>query len=91
MLKPGAKFASYEWLRTDKYDPKNPEHVRLVDGVAEGNALPDVRCLDDVKAAAKEAGFQFVSADDVALSAEIPWQHAMWTAQCVSLPSRAPL
>jgi 24-methylenesterol C-methyltransferase len=81
VLKPGAKFASYEWLKTPKYDPKNPAHVRVVDGVAEGNALPDVRDLNDVIAAAKEAGFTVVSHTDVALGAPIPWHAAMKSAR----------
>jgi 24-methylenesterol C-methyltransferase len=81
VLKPGAKFASYEWLKTPKYDPKNPNHVRIVDGVAEGNALPDVRDLADVVAAAKEAGFVVVSTTDVALGAQIPWHAAMKSAR----------
>lgn len=28
-LKPGGKFANYEWIVTDKYDPKNAEHKRV--------------------------------------------------------------
>ena len=81
VLKPGAKFASYEWLKTPMYDPSNPDHVRVVDGVAEGNALPDVRDLKDVLDAAKEAGFEVVNCTDVALGAEIPWHAAMKSAR----------
>lgn len=29
VLKPGAKFAMYEWVVTDKYDPNNREHVTI--------------------------------------------------------------
>ena len=81
VLKPGAKFASYEWLKTPMYDPSNPDHVRVVDGVAEGNALPDVRDLKDVLDAAKEAGFEIVNCTDVALGADIPWHAAMKSAR----------
>ena len=81
VLKPGAKFASYEWLKTPLYDPNNPAHVRVVDGVAEGNALPDVRDLADVLAAAKEAGFEVVNCADAALTAQIPWHAAMKSAR----------
>ena len=81
VLKPGAKFASYEWLKTPLYDPSNPDHVRVVDGVAEGNALPDVRDLKDVLDAAKEAGFEVVNCTDAALGAAIPWHAAMKSAR----------
>jgi len=29
VLKPGGSFAGYEWILTDKYDPKNAEHVAI--------------------------------------------------------------
>merc|ERR1712216_883114 len=47
VLKPGALFSSYEWLRTNKYDKNNKRHVDVVDGIAEGNALPEVRTIED--------------------------------------------
>jgi 24-methylenesterol C-methyltransferase len=81
VLKPGGKFASYEWLKTPMYNPADPAHVRVVDGVAEGNALPDVRDLADVLAAAKEAGFEVVNCVDAALGADIPWHAAMKSAR----------
>ena len=81
VLKPGGKFASYEWIKTPLYDPSNPDHVRVVDGVAEGNALPDVRDLSDVTAAAKAVGFTVVNCTDVALTAQIPWHAAMKSAR----------
>jgi 24-methylenesterol C-methyltransferase len=81
VLKPGGKFASYEWLKTPMYNPADPAHVRVVDGVAEGNALPDVRDLADALAAAKEAGFEVVNCTDAALGAQIPWHAAMKSAR----------
>lgn len=40
MLKPGCYFASYEWVSTKKYDPKNRDHVRVMDEINYGNGLP---------------------------------------------------
>lgn len=40
VLKPGAKFCSYEWVSTKKYDPKNQEHVKIIDEINYGNGLP---------------------------------------------------
>eukprot|EP00983_Pelagomonas_calceolata_P101550 1158706-Pelagomonas_calceolata.AAC.3 len=40
VLKPGATFVSYEWVSTPKYNPNNPEHVRIMDEINFGNGLP---------------------------------------------------
>ena len=40
MLKPGALFASYEWVATAMFDPDNAEHVRIMDDINYGNGLP---------------------------------------------------
>ena len=33
VLKPGGLFAFYEWCTTDKYDPTNPEHAKIIRGI----------------------------------------------------------
>ena len=40
VLKPGSYFASYEWVATEKFDPNNQEHVRIMDEINFGNGLP---------------------------------------------------
>lgn len=40
VLKPGAKFLSYEWVSTKHYDPNNAEHVKIIDEINYGNGLP---------------------------------------------------
>jgi len=40
VLKPGSYFASYEWVSTEKYDPNNKDHVRIMDEINYGNGLP---------------------------------------------------
>ncbi|ABO97661.1 predicted protein [Ostreococcus lucimarinus CCE9901] len=81
VLKPGALFASYEWLRTDQYDPNNKVHVDVVDGIAEGNALPEVRTIEDCVEAAKAAGFDVQFTFDRATLGAVPWQQAMKSAR----------
>jgi 24-methylenesterol C-methyltransferase len=81
VLKPGALFSSYEWLRTNKYDKNNKRHVDVVDGIAEGNALPEVRTIEDCIAAAKEAGFEVQYTFDRATTGGKPWQAAMKSAR----------
>uniref|UniRef100_A0A0G4HA75 Methyltransferase n=1 Tax=Chromera velia CCMP2878 TaxID=1169474 RepID=A0A0G4HA75_9ALVE len=57
-LKPGGVFVVYDWVMTDKYDAKNPEHVRVKRGIEAGDSLPDLVRQEDVVAAFKKAGFQ---------------------------------
>lgn len=45
VLKPGSYFASYEWVSTKEYDPKNRDHVRIMDEINYGNGLP-VWCIN---------------------------------------------
>jgi hypothetical protein len=40
VLKPGAIFASYEWVSTKLYDPENPRHIKVMNGIVFGNGLP---------------------------------------------------
>lgn len=40
VLKPGSYFASYEWVATEKFDPNNQEHIRIMDEINFGNGLP---------------------------------------------------
>ena len=44
MLKPGAKFCSYEWVSTKMYDPNIPQHVKVIDEINYGNGLPVIFC-----------------------------------------------
>jgi len=81
VLKPGALFSSYEWLRTNKYNKNIKVHVDAVDGIAEGNALPEVRTIEDCIEAAKEAGFEVQYTFDRATTGGVPWQAAMKSAR----------
>ena len=77
----GALFSSYEWLKTNKYDKNNKIHVNVVDGIAEGNALPEVRTIEECIAAAKEVGFEVQYTIDRATTGGVPWQAAMKSAR----------
>eukprot|EP00160_Parvularia_atlantis_P018888 Unigene7179_Nuclearia_a/m.22034 Unigene7179_Nuclearia_a/g.22034 ORF Unigene7179_Nuclearia_a/g.22034 Unigene7179_Nuclearia_a/m.22034 type:complete len:350 (-) Unigene7179_Nuclearia_a:74-1123(-) len=76
-LKPGAKFAVYEWCMTDKYDPQNPKHKAIKFGIEEGNGLPDIVLPSVVEKAMKEAGFTVLESFDMHTSAhdahQLPW------------------
>jgi len=75
ILKPGALYGSYEWVMTDKYDPKNPEHVRVKKGIEVGNGVPDLKLPSTITEAMKEAGFEVLEEEDLAhrSDSKYPW------------------
>jgi sterol 24-C-methyltransferase len=80
VLKPGALFAGYDWVVTDRYDANNPEHVKLKKGIELGNGVADLLTPSDVLDAMKEAGFEIIENRDYALcnsEYEIPWYDSL--------------
>lgn len=79
VLKPGGKFATYEWLVTPKHDPNNEEHKAIAKEVEYGNGLPPLRSIEDVKAAAKNVGFTVLKEEDLALDTKGTrvWYHRL--------------
>eukprot|EP01095_Lingulamoeba_sp_RSL-Kostka_P010907 TRINITY_DN400_c0_g3_i2.p1 TRINITY_DN400_c0_g3~~TRINITY_DN400_c0_g3_i2.p1 ORF type:complete len:378 (+),score=162.67 TRINITY_DN400_c0_g3_i2:67-1200(+) len=67
VLKPGQFFGSYEWCLTDKYDPNNDVHKQIKKGIEEGDGLPDIATTQEVVDALKEAGFEILIEDDIAV------------------------
>ncbi|KAF3787686.1 24-methylenesterol C-methyltransferase 2 [Nymphaea thermarum] len=73
VLKPGALYVSYEWVTTPEYRPENPEHVEIIHGIEQGNALPGLRSFADVPEIARQVGFEVVTEEDLALPPALPW------------------
>lgn len=75
VLKPGARFAGYEWCLTPKYDPKNAEHRAIKKGIEVGDGLPDLWPEEEVVNALSRAGFEVVDGRDLARdpAGETPW------------------
>lgn len=75
VMKEGAGFAGYEWCLTDRYDGKNAEHRAIKKGIEEGNGLPDLWSMPEVRSALEGAGFEIVESRDRALDSdpETPW------------------
>lgn len=73
VLKPGARFACYEWCMTDKYDPQNEEHRQIKHGIEVGDGLPDLFSCEDTIDALREVGFEVIEYRDMASEGEIPW------------------
>jgi len=66
VLKPGGKFACYEWLTTPKYDESNLEHKQIIYNLEQGNSLPKLGTYRDCLDALKSVGFEVVEWSDLA-------------------------
>ncbi|KAG0205969.1 hypothetical protein BGX28_002519 [Mortierella sp. GBA30] len=75
VLKPGGVFGCYEYLMTDKYDPSNPEHLRVLQGLQVGGGIADMtRTEDDCLQALRNVGFTIEKNMDLArLDDKIKW------------------
>jgi sterol 24-C-methyltransferase len=87
VLRPGGRFAGYEWCTTGVLDPADAVHREVVRTIEEGNALPKLTPTADVDDAVRAAGFVLLEARDVApdCDAETPW----WRPLCSDSGLRA--
>jgi sterol 24-C-methyltransferase len=79
VLKPGAIFAGFEWVLTDKYDDNNEIHRALKKGIEEGNGLADMFKQPFVIEAMQSAGFEILEARDVGIGQDRPWYNSLGT------------
>ena len=79
VLRPGAWFASYEYCLTDKFNPQNPDHMRIKKEMEVGNGLQNVLTVPEVYDAFRTAGFEIHEARDLALEShpKTPWYRAL--------------
>jgi 24-methylenesterol C-methyltransferase len=79
VLKPGAFFASYEWVSTKEYDANNPQHVKIIDEINYGNGLPEMRTYTEAEQAGKNVGFNLVISEDIATASPVcgPWYNRL--------------
>ncbi|CAI2192136.1 13929_t:CDS:2, partial [Funneliformis geosporum] len=88
VLKPGGTFAFYEWCVTDKFDPTNIDHRRIVRGIEYADGIPELFKTSVALQALKNVGFEVISADDLALNDDrtswyYPLEGNMGKAQCI--------
>ena len=82
-LKKGGLFVGYEWvvLPETGYDEKNPNHVRVKEGIEVGNGLPTLATSKEVIQALEESGFEVLETFDanknVHSDCEIPWYQTL--------------
>ena len=78
VLKPGGTFGVYEWVMTDNYDEKNPEHRKVSYGIEVGDGIPKMYTKDVAVKALKNVGFEIEYQQDLADSDdEIPWYYPL--------------
>lgn len=75
VLKPGGRFAVYEWCLTDRYDPDNATHRRIKRDIESGDGLPDMCSTHAILEAMREAGLEVEDSADLASSSDpsTPW------------------
>ena len=75
LLKPGGRFAAYEYCMTDKYDMENPTHRQLKKDMALGGGLLVIDDAETVINALRMVGFEALATRDLAISEgpSIPW------------------
>lgn len=78
ILKPGGVFGCYEWLMTDKYDPTNAQHLRIVRGLEVGNGVAKMVTIADCLQALRTVGFEIETAKDMgATDDKIKWYYPL--------------
>ncbi|KAH7059548.1 S-adenosyl-L-methionine-dependent methyltransferase [Linnemannia elongata] len=78
ILKPGGVFGCYEWVMTDKYDPTNPDHLRIVRGLEVGNGIAQMLTVKDCLQALKTVGFTIEKNEDMgATDDNIKWYYPL--------------
>ena len=79
VLRPGARFAGYEWCMTEKYDAGNAEHRRIKQGILEGAGAVDIGGTSQVCDALRAAGYEVEEACDKAFESDpaTPWYRSL--------------
>lgn len=75
VLRPGARFAGFEWCMTDAWDPEDPHHEKVRAGIEEGDALPPLPHYRVIVDALEDAGFEVETHRDLAETSDpaTPW------------------
>lgn len=79
VLKPGGKFACYEWCTTNMYDENDMTMKKVVHAIEQGNSISKLYTTEQCIAALKSVGFRVLEERDVALpdSASVPWYNTL--------------
>ncbi|CDS03131.1 hypothetical protein LRAMOSA00533 [Lichtheimia ramosa] len=92
VLKPGGKFACYEWCTTPNYDETDVVQRRVIHGIEQGNSISKLYSTTQCLAAAKSVGFKIIEQGDLAPvdNATEPWYNTLLKPQGIHGILRSP-
>ena len=75
LLKPGGRFAAYEYIMTDRFDAQNPRHRKLKEDIQLGGGLLVIDDRQTVDDALRTVGFEVLETRDLAVQTgpSVPW------------------
>jgi sterol 24-C-methyltransferase len=75
VLRPGGRFAGYDWCLLDRFNPADPEHARIKHGIEQGNGIAALRPSADILDSLREVGFEVEVSEDWAATGHpaSPW------------------
>ncbi len=75
VMKDGSYVAGNDWCLTDRYDPNNPEHRRIKEGIEIGCGIGEIGLTTETVKAFRDAGLEIIESRDLALDSdpETPW------------------
>ena len=75
LLKPGVRFAAYEYCMTDPFDASNPHHLKIKADMELGGGLLVIDYYRTVDDALRTVGFEVLEARDLSVQSgpSIPW------------------
>ncbi|CCF57532.1 hypothetical protein KAFR_0C05410 [Kazachstania africana CBS 2517] len=78
VLKPGGRFAVYEWVMTENYDENNEAHRKVAYEIELGDGIPKMFKVEVAKDALVKAGFNVLVDKDLADNDDpVPWYYPL--------------
>jgi len=73
VLRPGGRFAGYDWALLDAFNSQDPEHLRIKQGIEAGNGIAGLQPTTDILDCLLDAGFEVEAAGDWAATGHPAW------------------
>ncbi len=65
LLKPGGRFAGYEYALLDSFEEKNPDHLQIIEDLEHGGGLQKVPSIEQIKKSLLDAEFHLLALEDL--------------------------
>src|SRR5262249_60323388 len=70
VLRPGGRFAGYDWALLDAFNPESAEPLRIKQGIEAGNGIATLRPTADIQDCLLDAGFEVEAEGDWAATGD---------------------